>query len=692
MKRLLENTVEKALHNFGLTEKEAQIYIYLAKHGVQKGGEISKKTKTAKAVVYRILKILHRKGFVESTLESPVRFKAVPFEAILDLEIKAKQEEARQIEKAKEELLTDWGKISKGKHESPVEKFVVLEGNQKIHSKMYQMIKQTKQTVSIISTVPGIIRLDRYGITNEIINHPLRDEINFRLLTDVTHADIASIRFLKKKLKNNARLRGRNPELGLKPFPRMVIRDQEEILFYISPNGKGDNLNAKETCLFTNCKSMVQAFSGVFEDLWAYSTNIEKKISEVETGKPPLKTTIINNTEEAKARYNKVLNGAKKEILIVTSSNGLIELAKQEPRLEDWSRRQIAIKIMAPITNENLDVTQQLLRWCEIRHVPLGYFETTIIDKQHLFQFNKSSPDSLTSLEAETLENTFYTNDLNYIEKTNHLINNIWQKTRTPSDFLISSISFLSERERELHKTIKRIDRYGFQKIRHLSKKKISKIDVLNKINEAKSKPSKYWSKTDWSDVHYFFGSRAFALIRPPEDFNLPEMIISVFQNLECSTFGKENIVKIFVRLEEKTDSPYQLVAQIQDNHKSLNYSLETLKGMPIGMNIKLVSKDQLSVILQGNTLFAGWTVPIQISTGDVLPPSCILFEGVGAVRSGLFDFVFPSGRKQEVWFNNLEAFATFFHRKSKYICPGSEGTLDRESIQISYSPQTKPK
>ena len=92
-----KNTVEKTLQNFGLTEKEGEIYIYLAKHGIQKGGEIAKKTKIAKAVVYRTLKILHRKGFVESTLESPVRFKAVPFETILDSQIKSKHEEAHQI-------------------------------------------------------------------------------------------------------------------------------------------------------------------------------------------------------------------------------------------------------------------------------------------------------------------------------------------------------------------------------------------------------------------------------------------------------------------------------------------------------------------------------------------------------------------------------------------------------------------
>jgi sugar-specific transcriptional regulator TrmB len=685
--RLQGNTVEKVLQNFGLTEKETQIYIYLAKHGIQKGGEIAKKTRTAKAVVYRILKTLQRKGFIESTLESPVRFKAIPFETILDLEIKSKHEEALQIETSKKDLLADWSKISRGEPESPIEKFVVLEGDRKIYSKMYQMVKQTKKQLSIIATVSGIMRSDRYGITNAIINHPLNDKILFRFLTDITNADLNAIRFIKKKLRASADLRGRNPELGTKPFPRMVIRDQEEILFFVTPNAKQNSVKTENTCLSTNCKSLIQAFSGVFEDLWLNSTDMQKKIIEVETGEHPSKTIIITDPEEARTKYNAALNAIEKEIMIVTSARGLFELEKQESRLEEWFRKNVSIKIMAPITNENLDVTKQLLHWCEIRHIPLGYFETTITDDQHLFQFNRSYVKSAISLEIGAFGNTLYTNDSDYIKRTSDLLNNIWRETRTPSDFLLSSLSFLSDGSRELHQTVKKLDRYGTQKIEQKTESNISEVDVLNKISEARSNPSEYWSKTKWSDVQYFFGSRAFALIQAPKRFNLPDMIIAIFQNIECSAFGLENMIRIFVKPEIKSDAPYQLVAQIQDSSKSMNYNLAAFKGMAIGTNIKLVRTDQLSVILQGNTLFAGWTVPIQISSSCVLPPSCILFEGYGNIKSGIFNFAYPSGRKNEVWFNNIEAFATLFSQKSKYVGAASECVFDRESIQISYPP-----
>ena len=106
-------SIRDILKDFGLSGNQVKIYIHLAKHGVQKGGEISKQTKTAKAITYRTLKTLQGKGFVESTLESPTKYIAVPFETILEQNIKTKKEEALQIEKSKKGLLEDWKNLSK---------------------------------------------------------------------------------------------------------------------------------------------------------------------------------------------------------------------------------------------------------------------------------------------------------------------------------------------------------------------------------------------------------------------------------------------------------------------------------------------------------------------------------------------------------------------------------------------------
>ena len=79
-----EEPVRKVLKSIGLTEKEAEVYIFLAKHGIQTSREIGKTDKNGQVRGLPILKSLQAKGLVEGTLEVPTRFTAVPFETILD--------------------------------------------------------------------------------------------------------------------------------------------------------------------------------------------------------------------------------------------------------------------------------------------------------------------------------------------------------------------------------------------------------------------------------------------------------------------------------------------------------------------------------------------------------------------------------------------------------------------------------
>ena len=182
-------SINKVLKDFGLTEKEAEIYIFLAKHGTLKGGELVTHTKTHRGLVYRILKSFQTKGLVETSAETPVRFTAIPFERILDANIKAKREEAEQIEKAREHLLEDWRHIQQTELEPPLQRFAVIEGRNRIYSKIIQMIKDTKDQLSVVTTISGLVRVDQLGILDE--SRPGSEQLS--VVVKVMNPDLESI-------------------------------------------------------------------------------------------------------------------------------------------------------------------------------------------------------------------------------------------------------------------------------------------------------------------------------------------------------------------------------------------------------------------------------------------------------------------------------------------------------------------
>jgi sugar-specific transcriptional regulator TrmB len=100
--------VLRTLENFGLKRMDAEVYIYLAKKGPQKGTDIAEVLKIRKRQLYSILEALQDKGVVTVSPEHPTLFSALAFEKVLDLLVKANVEQAKAIEAAKEELLSSW--------------------------------------------------------------------------------------------------------------------------------------------------------------------------------------------------------------------------------------------------------------------------------------------------------------------------------------------------------------------------------------------------------------------------------------------------------------------------------------------------------------------------------------------------------------------------------------------------------
>lgn len=103
----------RTLESFGLKRIDAEVYVYLAKKGPQKGTNIADALKIRNQQLYSILKTLQDKGVVTASPEYPALFSAVAFEKALDLLVETSMEQAKAIKETKEELLSSWRDMTK---------------------------------------------------------------------------------------------------------------------------------------------------------------------------------------------------------------------------------------------------------------------------------------------------------------------------------------------------------------------------------------------------------------------------------------------------------------------------------------------------------------------------------------------------------------------------------------------------
>ena len=116
--RLSLKRVLKALGSLGLSQTEAQIYVFLEKNGAQKNSDIAKALKIRTNELTISLKNLQDKRVVKASAQETVEFSAVPFEKAMDLLIEVKKEQAQNLQERKMELLSSWQNLKEKKSEN----------------------------------------------------------------------------------------------------------------------------------------------------------------------------------------------------------------------------------------------------------------------------------------------------------------------------------------------------------------------------------------------------------------------------------------------------------------------------------------------------------------------------------------------------------------------------------------------
>jgi sugar-specific transcriptional regulator TrmB len=111
--KLSKEWIERTLINLGFTEKDTQVYLFLAAKGPKKAKDIAEALNLYNSQLYRILKRLQNNGAVNASSDYPARYSAVIFEKVLELIVEAKREQHKALLASKAELLSTWRSITR---------------------------------------------------------------------------------------------------------------------------------------------------------------------------------------------------------------------------------------------------------------------------------------------------------------------------------------------------------------------------------------------------------------------------------------------------------------------------------------------------------------------------------------------------------------------------------------------------
>jgi len=255
--------IQLKLSSFGLTANQCKVYIYLGKYGSRTAPDVSKVLKLPRTETYKLLAALQNKGVVSASFQHPIQFSAIPLTDAIHSLINTEKERIKKLESQKSELNKLWDNIPQFNNEieeTDGDKFQILQGENQIHSKINDMIENSKKEVVIIGNEKDFLKFYQANFLEPLDKSPVELKV-------LTNSSDKTLYVFDEMDKTNVKKLPTSIDGNL----CFVVKDNDEVLFYIKNSGSGKEI---VTALWTNSTTMVYSKKLLFSTLWSKSKSI----------------------------------------------------------------------------------------------------------------------------------------------------------------------------------------------------------------------------------------------------------------------------------------------------------------------------------------------------------------------------------------------------------------------------------
>jgi sugar-specific transcriptional regulator TrmB len=265
------------LIGFGLSEKEAQLYLHLLKYGSKSPSLLAKSLKTYREDVHRTLTGLIDKGMVNPSLETPTVYAAVELDIALEAALRKHETELREMEVRKQELQ----ELSQQQHFRPSDEFATFKILKRVGDVLTMALSTLnsaeKEWVAVIPTIATVF--------SSLYN--LEDDKKFidrggtiRFITDITYP---YVELIQQHLDMGMEVHHFDKYAGLLFF----VFDKKISVSGINVDVKRVSLNEPLSVLWTDDLTYAQYLVSTFEMLWEQAVPAAQRIEELLKEGPP---------------------------------------------------------------------------------------------------------------------------------------------------------------------------------------------------------------------------------------------------------------------------------------------------------------------------------------------------------------------------------------------------------------------
>jgi sugar-specific transcriptional regulator TrmB len=265
------------LIGFGLSEKEAQLYLHLLKYGPKTPSPLAKSLNTYREDVHRTLTSLIDKGMVHPSLDSPTIYAAVDLDTALESAVQKQQSELREMEERKREL-QELSKQQRFRPSDEVSTFKIIKSMKELIAVSMPLIDSLQEEWLI--AVPAVMTVfaSLFGV-NEAASEFIKRGGKVRAIIDISYQVIEPVR---EMISIGEEVRHIDQH-GI----TFVVFDKKIAMSTINAEIKRISLNAPAFGLWTDDQAYAQYLASTFEMLWNQAIDAEERIQQLLKEGPP---------------------------------------------------------------------------------------------------------------------------------------------------------------------------------------------------------------------------------------------------------------------------------------------------------------------------------------------------------------------------------------------------------------------
>lgn len=273
----IEDAFITRLIGFGLSEKEAQLYLHLLKYGPKTPSPLAKSLKTYREDVHRTLTSLIDKGMVHPSLDSPTTYTAVDLDTALESALQKQQSELREMEERKRELQ----ELSLQQRFQPSDKvgtFKIIKSMKELIAVCMPLIDGLQEEWLIATPAILTVFASLFGV-NEAVYEVIKRGGKVRVIVDISYQIIEPVR---EMISIGEEVRHIDQQ-GI----MFVVFDKKISISAINAEVKHVSLNAPVSGLWTDDPVYAHYLTSTFEMLWNQAIDAEERIQQLLKEGPP---------------------------------------------------------------------------------------------------------------------------------------------------------------------------------------------------------------------------------------------------------------------------------------------------------------------------------------------------------------------------------------------------------------------